>query len=301
MSPIRTATPVPKRRLVDTILRVLPEAEVRAALQIGPRTDLRRRLGDFSKAELLVQLLSSPGGERALMEVELEYPLTSPPTLYLVTVQHQPTTAELIDRTTTLAAEGRASCIELGPDRAVRAVYLAAAASPLAFNTDVTEIPLLYERRLEYTVCDRDADDYGERKALYSLESAFVWLVQDHSHAILCSPDFVAVRPIIAFGSRVLGFGWALPNLTEDMLNRLAADASPRSATFRAPGGEVPTFLDVRSVSISDPDLGNKSGYLEIRQDPNREKTVGYYPNHPDLPLGGVGIAATGASGPQRG
>ena len=291
MSPSRVATSVPKRAMVSEIRRVIPDDTIRAWLHIGPQTSLAQRLDDFTKAELLALLRSTPEGEQALSELERNYVLSSPPTLYLVKVQARPDTPRLIASTTELAGAGRAMAMTLGDQRAVRAVYAASPAHALSFNQDATEVPLHYERRIEYTECDPDCDEYGDRKALYSLERAFVWLVDGYSHAIICAPDFVAVRPVIDFGTSVLGLRWALPDLTEDMLNRLAGDAQPRSATFSTPSAELTTFLDVRTVTMSDPNLGERNGFTQIRQDPNREQTAGFYAGHSGLVLAGLGIA----------
>jgi len=291
MSPGRTATSVPKRTLVDTILRVISEDSIRARLRIAANTPLRQRLQDFTKAELLALLTSTPRGEQALAEVECNYPLFSPPTLYLVKVQRRPDTDVLLRQTTALADLGWHGGVKFGEDRAVRIVYVANPAYTLELNKGTIEIPLLYERRFEYTVCEPGSDDYGERKALYSLERAFIWLIDRYSHAIICCSDFVAVRPIIDFAKQRLELRWALPDLTEDMLNRLAADGNPRSATFFIPSAELATVLDVRTITISDPHLGERDGFRQISQDPNRQQTAGFYSNHPDLVFGGLGIA----------
>lgn len=291
MSPTRTATAVPKRALVHEIARVVPEESTRAWLHIGRKTSLLQRLYDFTKVELLDLLTSTSEGEEALKKLERNYVLSSPPTLYLVKLWARPDRDELISVTTYLASSGRDVAIELGEQRAVRAVYVASPAHTLPFNRDATEVPLHYERRVEYTECDPHCDDYGERKALYSLERAFIWLVDKHSHALICAPDFVAVRPVIDFGNSRLHLSWALPDLTEDMLNRLAADAQPRSATFTSPSAEFAALLDVQTLTVSDPELGERSGFVRIRRDPNRQQTAGYYTQHPDVVVGGLGIA----------
>jgi hypothetical protein len=291
MSPGRVATRVPKRAMVNEILRVIPEDSIRGWFHVGAQTALGQRLNDFTKAKLVALLTSTPEGEEALSQLERNHPLSSPPTLYLVSVQDRPDTPSLIASTTELARASRAIAMMLGEGRAVRAVYAASPAYTLPFHQEVTEVPLHYERRIEYTECDPESDEYGDRKALYSLEMALIWLVDGYSHAIICVPDFVAVRPVINFGASRLGLMWALPNLTEDMMNRLAGRARPRSATFSAPSADLSTFLDVRTVTMSDPSLGDRSGFVQVRQDPNREQTAGFYTGHPGLVLGGLGIA----------
>jgi hypothetical protein len=287
----RTATAVPKRVLVDRIVRVIPEESIRVALHIAADTSLKQRLHDFTKAKLLALITSTPEGEQALDELERDYPLSSPPTLYLVKVQYRPEVQDIVLRTTVLADAGRPAGVDFGEDRPVRVVYTARPAYAMPFNQETTEIPLLYERRLEYTICDPDSDEYGKRRSLYSLERAFIWIVERYSHAIACCSDFVAVRPILDFARQCLELRWALPDLTEEMLNRLAADSNPRSATFYTPDAELAALLDVRSVTVSDPQLGDRGGFQQICHDPGREQTAGFYSSHPDLVFGGLGIA----------
>jgi len=290
MSLNRTATSVPKHALVRALLKTLAEDVIRISLHIAADTSLSQRLMDFTKVELLSLLTSTAKGEKALAEAEHNYPLSSSPTLYLVKVQHRPEATSLAENTAVLAEAGRRGGLQFGETRAVRAVYVASPAYELTLRGS-TEIPILYERRLEYTVCDPESDEYGERMALYSLEQAFVWVLDAHSHAIIACPDFVAVRPIIDLGRLRLEFRWALPDLTEEMMTRLAADSDPRSATFLGADLDPTDRLDVRTITVSDPHLGERNTFRQIAQDPGRQQTSGFYANHPALVFGGLGIA----------
>jgi len=291
MSPLRTASTVPKRQIVATILETIAHDSVRQHLRIGPGTDLRDRLEDFPKVELLALLTSTPEGEEALDAVERRYPLHSPPTLYLVHVRRRPQTAALLQLTARLSGNGRDGGMLFGEHRTVRVVYMGQPAYRLQFNAAVVEIPLYYERRFEYTVGNPRSDDYGERQTEYALERAFIWLLEKYSHAILCCSDFVAVHSTIAFGVRELGLEWALPNLTEDMMDRLAASADPRTVTFASFDLQRTTGLDVKTVTLSDPALAKRSGFQTLRHDPSRHRTAGYFADHPDLVVGGLGIS----------
>jgi hypothetical protein len=287
----RTATSVPKRALIDAILKAIPEGTTRAGLRIADQTSLRQRLDDFSKTELLAFLVGSPEGEKALKEAERNYPLSAPPTLYLVKVQRRPNSDVLAARASELARVGRDAGCTFGGTSAVRAVYVGSTDQAPDFNDSVTEIPLLYERRIEYTVCEPDSEDYGERIALYSLERAFVWIVEGKSHAVVCGSHFPAVRPILEFGREWLDLVWALPDLTEEMLNQLAADGAPRSATFSALDIDLGGSFDVRTVTISDPLLGERRSFQQVKEDEYRQQTAGFYANYPNLAFGGLGIA----------
>ncbi|MFW6116634.1 MAG: hypothetical protein ACOC6F_02810 [bacterium] len=286
-----TATRVPKRELVAKILSVMSENRIRRHFNITPSTRLKRRLTDFTKAELLALITSTPDGERALEDMERKYPLSSAPTLYLVKVSRRPSSEVLLAQTHQLASDGRPAALTFGKNRAVRAIYIDRPAAALEFAQRITEVPLLYEHRVEYGVSDPDSEDYGERKVLYSLERGFIWVIDAYSHAVICCSDFAAVRPIVRFGRQRLGLRWALPDLTEGMLNRLAADGKPRTATFYTREGDLAALFDVQSVTMSDPQLGTRGGFSQIRQDPRREQTAGFYSRHPDLALGGLGIA----------
>lgn len=291
MDAVRTATLVPKRALIERILRAFPEGTVRAAFHMADETPLMQRLDSFSKAELLAFLVASPEGEQVLKEAERNYPLSAPPTLYLVTVQRRPSREALAERACELARAGRDVACTFGPTGAVRAVYVGSTDAAPDLAERVTEVPILYERRIEYTVCEPNADDFGERIALYSLERAFVWFLEGNSHAVVCCSHFPAVRPILEYGRERLDLVWALPDLTEEMLNRLAADGAPRSATFSSASDiGLPGLFDVRTITISDPLLGERDSFRQVRDDEYREQTAGFYANHPNLAFGGLGI-----------
>lgn len=291
MDSTKTATSVPKRALVDTTLKVIAEDRIRSHFNIGASTGLKRRLRDFTKADILALMTSTPEGSQALKDLERKYPLSSAPTLYLVTVHDRPETGSLLARTEDLAAEGRSKAVSFGKNRVVRAVYAGQPAHTLDFAQSITEVPILYEHRVEYTVSDLNSEEYGERKVLYSLEHGFIWVTDAYSHAVICCSHFAAVRPIIRFGGGRLDLRWALPDLTEDMLNRLAAGGNPRTATFYTPDSDLAVLLDVQSVTMSDPQLGECGGFGQICENPGREQTAGFYSNHPDPVLGGLGIA----------
>jgi len=287
----RTATSVPKRVLIGVILKAVPEETIRAAFHIAHDTLLQHRLDDFSKTTLLAFALKSPEGEKALKEAERDYPLSAPPTLYLVKVQHRPASDTLATQASELAEAGRNVATTFGGTSAIRAVYVGLMDQVVDLENSATEIPLLYERRVEYTVCEPESEDYGERIAVYSLERAFVWILEEYSHAGVCCSHFPAVRPILEFGHERLDFSWALPNLTEDMLKRLAADSAPRSATFSAFDIGTGGSFDVRTVTVSDPFLGERKSFQEAKEDECRQQTAGFYANHPNLAFGGLGIA----------
>lgn len=115
----RRVTAVPKRTIIDTLLNTINHDFIRQSLHINTETDLRYRLDDFPKADLLFLLTSSPEGEKALTEAEPKYPLHSPPTFYLAHVQNRPSLDEIIQLTEKLVDDGRNGGIFLNEPRAI--------------------------------------------------------------------------------------------------------------------------------------------------------------------------------------
>ena len=67
---IQGGTPVPKREIVNLILQVLPIETIRTLLKIQPETDLRRRLDDFPKHQLVEAIQITAEGQTALMKLK---------------------------------------------------------------------------------------------------------------------------------------------------------------------------------------------------------------------------------------
>ncbi len=103
----RRVMAVAKRAIIDTILDNINHDFVRQHLHINTETDLRCRLDDFPKADLLLLLTSTPEGERTLAEAEQKYPLHSPPTFYLAHVQNRPSLDEIVQLTEEQLEAGR--------------------------------------------------------------------------------------------------------------------------------------------------------------------------------------------------
>ena len=297
MESARKVTVIPKRTLIETILSAVEHSLIRQHFNINAQTNLQDRLDSFKKTDLVELLSSTPEGNKALTDAEQKYPLYSPPILYVVHVERRPTIKDIVPLTKTLASQGRGAGSFFIRSNAVRIVYIDQEAHKFSLgssDSEVLEISLLYERRRELTDGEEpESEKYGERIIFHTLERAFLWIMNDHSHGILCCPDFEAVRPVINYIDEKLGFRWNLPNLTEEMMNRLAASASPRSATFSHSELEQvkSTSSQVRTITVSDPMLGQQSEFKRLTKDRHRNQTAGYYTSHPNLTLGGLGIS----------
>jgi len=297
MESARKITVIPKRTLVDTILNAVNRDLIRQHFSIDVQTNLRSRLESFKKTDLVEFLSSTSEGTKALKDAEQNYPIYSPPTLYVIHVERRLAIKDIVSQTSILASQGRDGGSFLVRSNSVRVVYVDQEAHKFpagSSDSEVLEIPLLYERRRELTDGEKpDSDNYGERIIFHTLERAFLWIIDGHAHGILCCPDFESVRPIINYIGEKLDLRCNLPNLTEDMMKRLAANASPRSATFSRSEMEQTKsdYPQVRTITISDPILGQQSEFRRLTKDSRRSQTAGYYMGHPGLTLGGLGIS----------
>ena len=284
-------TPVPKREIIDLVIRNIPGEQIREMLKIQAETDYRRRLVDFSKVKLLEVLQSTEIGRNALEETKANYPLSSSPTLYLVSVSYWPDFPHLLEVTTELAEQMQDAAVRFGSDRTVRSVYIITPAREFHIQIPFQEIPLVYEKKIEYIVADPELEDFGETDVIYSLEKAIIWYSSEYKHALLLCGDFQAVKPILYYCRTKLDISWQLPYLSEEMLDRLAEGANPRTASFTRIDDDPIGNFDAQSLTISDHSLGELRSYRSLSDDPSRQQTFGFYSSHPDLVYGGMGIS----------
>ncbi|PKK88332.1 MAG: hypothetical protein CVV64_19290 [Candidatus Wallbacteria bacterium HGW-Wallbacteria-1] len=284
-------TPVPKREVIDLVVRYIPGDQIREMLKIQAETDFRRRLDDFSKVKLLEVLQSTEIGRNALEETKANYPLSSSPSLYLVSVSSWPGFPHLLELTTELAAQMQSEAVRFGSDRTVRSVYLITPSREFHIQIPFQEIPLVYEKKIEYVVADPESEDFGETDVIYSLEKAIIWYSSEYKHALLLCGDFQAVKPILYYCRTKLDMSWQLPYLSEEMLVRLAEGANPRTASFTRIDDDPIGNYDAQSLTISDHSLGERRSYRSLSDDPSRQQTFGFYSSHPDLVYGGMGIS----------
>lgn len=284
-------TPVPKREIIDLVIRNIPGDQIREMLKIQAETDFRRRLDDFSKVKILEVLQSTEIGRNALEETKANYPLSSSPSLYLVSVSSWPGFPHLLELTTELAEQMQSEAVRFGSDRTVRSVYIITPSREFHIQIPFQEIPLVYEKKIEYVVADPESEDFGETDVIYSLEKAIIWYSSEYKHALLLCGDFQAVKPILYYCRTKLDMSWQLPYLSEEMLDRLAEGANPRTASFTRIDDDPIGNYDAQSLTISDHSLGERRSYRSLSDDPSRQQTFGFYSSHPDLVYGGMGIS----------
>src|SRR6185436_16082160 len=86
-----------------------------------------------------------------------------------------------------------------------------------------------------------------------------------------------------------LGLEFICPYLSDTTMRQIVAQAKARTATFRAtaPRDE----LDVTTLTVSDPRLEASNLFLSIRNDSSRDQTSGFYADHPDIEMAGLGVS----------
>jgi hypothetical protein len=152
----------------------------------------------------------------------------------------------------------------------------------------VYQIELLYEKRIVITECNPVADDYMENKNVYSLERALLWIYEDRHHSVLACNDFCAVKSCIDYVRKFLKIPAILPDMPEDMMQRIASGAGVRSATFSS---LRPTQnVDVRTLIVYDQNLSNTALFTQLKNDVERTQKSGFFTNHPGLIRAGIGI-----------
>lgn len=288
---IQGGTPAPKREIVNLLLQVLPIETIRTLLKIQAETDLRRRLDDFPKHQLVEAIQSTAEGQSALNDAKARYPLSTKPTLYLVSVSHWPNREELLSVTQNLAQIGHEGQVLFGTDRTIRSIYMVTPLREIQAPIQYFEIPLVYEKKIEYVESDPTSEEYGEPSEIYSLEKSLIWYCSQYKHALLLCGDYSAVKPILCYGTTKLGVSWQSPYFTEEMLQRLAEGATPRSASFSRLDNAIEDEFDAQTMTVFDRELGQSRSFHRLMNDESKQQTSGFYTNHPDLVEGGLGIS----------
>ncbi len=169
-------TPVPKRALIQLIRKVFPADEIRAHFHIQPGTNIGNRLQAFKKKDLLTFIDTTEDGKTALAKTKAAYPLTNSPTLYLVHVNRWPDESILQGKADTLAVNQRVGGIQFGHEKTIPCVYMITSLNHFSLPDQFfTEIPLVYEKAIEYRIADPTSEDYGGVDEVISLEHAFIW------------------------------------------------------------------------------------------------------------------------------
>jgi len=264
------ATAVPKHKLINAILETVPEADIRAQFRILRSQNLTNRLASLRKSALELLLRSSEEGFERLKRLEERYPQNMPSTFYLVKVIPRNYTEDLPPVIKALIPGVRDFGLN-EPNRSVRVIYLDRE-ELIVPDYHLIEIPLVYELKLEFSVGDPpDSDSYGEIERTYILKRAFVWLLDNHSHGLVCCSDMAGLNAIIEYFHTQLSVSLSLPDMTQDIFSRLIDVGKPSSATFRGFPANMPT------ISVYASGVGETEIYQELAKDEDREQVSGFF------------------------
>ncbi len=277
------ASGIPKQRLVKAIISTFSEAQLRARFNLMPATNIIERLANIRKDSLEEFLNSSTKGKALFNELVKRFPKNMPRTFFLVKLPPKKYTEELEKVVSRMAKKERENALFVNSK--IRAVYLEDEGD-IVGDWGLLEIPVAYERRLEYQIGDPpESDHYGEFEQTYSLEHAYVWLLDDYSHGIVCCSDLAALQAILKFFRERFSLHLSVPNMTTEIFSRLIGKSEPSSATFSGFPSGIPT-VTIYARNVNQSDL-----YQELEDDPDREQTAGFFRNDEGVLFASFGIS----------
>lgn len=288
-----SSSSIPREGLVKLICDDLNAIDAaHSYFRIATTTPIKERLLSFTKPNL-IRFIHELGDDAiaALRKLESAFPLYRPPTLYLSVIESQVEANKIKAKSRQLAKLGREGKLALPENGSIRNLYLPESAHLIPFTKDETlELTLHYERRIEIIPSDENDENYGRLSAVYSLETAFVWLPISNKirHGVIACCDYPAVRHILRFIRESLHLDLYLPNLGTSTLHKLIAGALPRSVTFH---NNEEGENEIQNTTLSDPMLPTKRIFIDANKKQNTEQTAGFYSQHPGLADGGIGIA----------
>jgi hypothetical protein len=279
---------VPKDALINLIINYLPEEAIRIGLKLSRNGNLVSQLNNQNKPLLVDLLKSSEEGTQLLANLEEKYPLSGAPTLYLVIARNLAAAEQILTRTNEVANNDEC-VLSFSSAKTIRCVYSTERARILNFGPDIIEIPIFYERRIDYS--STNPATWGDDLTIYDLRRSFIWISHAYNHGLIACSDYSAVSPITTWANTYLGIRLDLPNIPIDIFHKLAEGGTPRTATFAATEIDLQPYLDIQSLTIYDTELENKDTFQQLIGDGGREQTAGYFSRHPVIPIGGLGIA----------
>jgi hypothetical protein len=277
------ASGIPKQRLVKAVIDTISEAKIRERFNFLPATNIIERLADIRKDSLEEFLNSSARGKVLFNELVERFPKNMPRTFFLVKLPPKKYTKELENDVSKMAKKERENALFVNTK--IRAVYLEDEVDIIS-DWGLLEIPIAYERKLEYQIGDPpESDHYGEFEQTFSLEHAFIWLLDDYSHGIVCCSDLAALQAILKYFRERFSLHLSVPNMTTEIFSRLIEKSEPSSATFTGFPPGIPT-VTIYAKNVDQSDL-----YQELEDNPDREQTAGFFRNDEGVLFASFGIS----------
>ncbi len=282
---------IPKAKLVELILKDIEEDAIKSFFRIGNETDLKNRLNSFTNDKLRTIIEVGSNIDVDTKRASTEFPLRTSPTLFLVRTSQITLDSTLIKNLNqVITNEGVTKRYLPGNTQAIRSVYIIESIKEILKSPKVYEIEICYEKKIDYVECNNNDPSFGETKKIYSLEKALFWIPKNYPYwGIIATCDFSSLNPIIQFLRDYLSINAYLPDLSQEMLFKIASTAKIRNATFGLDINQKDKLIDAKSLTIFDDNLSEKEVYKRVSI--IREQRAGYYTEHPDFLRAGVGIS----------
>jgi len=171
----------------------------------------------------------------------------------------------MVSLTTQLSNRQKRSGLLFNENNTIRVVYCTEELRKIDFGSEIYELPISYEKQIEYTESNPSSKYFRDQRYVYSLENAFLWLPKNDSQfAIIATCDFVSVKPIIKYIRNRLNITYSLPDLSQEMLINIASGSTMRNATFGINFKETDSAIDSKSLTIYDDAVAETKIYKSI-------------------------------------
>jgi len=278
----------PKISIINSLLKDFSTEEVVSGMNLPGNGNIERQLDEVNKTTLVEFLFSTEKGKLILNRLEKKYPLPTSPTFYLVIAKNVNSNDEIINKLTNLIQHKY--FYEPSSVKSINKVYSIYPPRIIEFDPDFLEIPIFYEKVIDYT--STDIETWGEVKSITDLRKAFIWISSKVDHGLIACSDYSALNPIRNWANNALNIHLEIPNISRNMFEQLAKGAKPRSASFSTSEFSVSQDFDIQSLSVFDTDLDNRKTFQSLHEDiENWDQTSGFFSRHPLIPMGGLGIA----------
>ena len=283
---------LPKSKLIELIIKDIEGDSIRSFFKIGNETDLKKRLSSISMEKLSAIIENGSNIFTDTKNASVEFPLRTAPTLYLLRTSQITLDSKIINNLNQYIYDNGKTkrYLPRNAQSSIRSVYINERIKEILKSPKVFEVEICYEKKIEYVECDIDDSSFGEVKKIYSLEKALFWIPKKYPYwGIVATCDFSSLNPIIQFIRNFLSINAYLPDLSQEMLFKIASNAKIRNATFGLELNQKDNIIDAKSFTIFDDNLSEKEVYKRAKN--SREQRAGFYTDHPELLRAGIGIS----------
>ncbi len=273
---------IPKSELIKIIIDQFPYPEIRENFSIKQSTKISSRLNSYKKSDLLDFISTKASALSKLQIINDSYPFNGSPSLYILTYENKN-----ID---TIIKEKE---IEFPEKSKLISVIFRGEVNQI--NNDIKEMVIQYKKRVEYIIADRESDRLGEIDFVESLETAIMWFFDGViRYAILATSDYFSVKGIVHTVSMLSEYTLQFSIIDEGMLMQLQANSKLSNASFSLISSKSNDFLDVRSITIFDDELSERTVFKELNESKCREQYSAFMKKN-DYVTTGIGLSRRNA------